>query len=481
MSSEREAQAGEEPIELIELPSVPTPGRSDDWQRRPKTTVRRKPELCQVEVDCKDGCCQSPIPDRVKEKILWGDVKIDKQADKGPESDGADETNRLGPVHRVQFSDEVEIVETRDDADGGSRASEEERQVRKRQEGYSVKWQDLFTSRELDDMMACAANPSPSMATAWIKAKCDSRNRMAEDRKIEEDYNRQVEVDRRSLANAETMRPGNPSPIPGCLPGCEYILQSCLKHQLGCRGCLKHREYDIRTGRRLTEDEARPESTDLRHGGADEGSHGGKVKKQDSRAPPQEPKLCKVNPDVGCFHECTAEELFGKAKLISSSYAGQISESQRLCFFKEREGLLLSAADGWERVTLMVDSGASDTVIPPTVCRNAETHATAKVGIEYECANGRPLYNLGEKRCDAMLGNGKDIIGMAFQVVDVGRALLSVSRVCAQGHDVVFSEKKGSFIHLDGDPRKAVPLRNSGGVFELDVWMRPAGFVRQGS
>ena len=167
-------------------------------------------------------------------------------------------------------------------------------------------------------------------------------------------------------------------------------------------------------------------------------------------------------------------------RLIPYGYGPALSTEAKLCYFKEREGLLLSAADGWEKITLMVDSGASDTVVPPSVCKGAEIHTTPKVGIEYECANGKPLYNLGERRCGAMLSQGGDVIGMAFQVVDVGRALLSVSRVCAQGHDVVFSEKKGSYIHLDGDPRKAIPLRNAGGVFELDVWVRPAGFARPG-
>ena len=167
-------------------------------------------------------------------------------------------------------------------------------------------------------------------------------------------------------------------------------------------------------------------------------------------------------------------------RLIPNGYGPALSTEAKLCYFKEREGLLLSAADGWEKITLMVDSGASDTVVPPSVCKGAEILNTPKVGIEYECANGKPLYNLGERRCDAMLSQGGDVIGMAFQVVDVGRSLLSVSRVCAQGHDVVFSEKKGSYIHLDGDPRKAIPLRNAGGVFELDVWVRPAGFARPG-
>ena len=141
----------------------------------------------------------------------------------------------------------------------------------------------------------------------------------------------------------------------------------------------------------------------------------------------------------------------------------------------------MSAVDGWKKVTLMVDSGASDTVIPPSVCSLAQLHHTPKVGIEYECANGAPLQNLGERRCDMKAGDGKSPqMAMAFQVVDVGRASLSVHRVCERGHDVVFSKTKGSFIHTGGDPQQAIPPRSNGGIYEIDVWLRPAGFARPG-
>ena len=63
---------------------------------------------------------------------------------------------------------------------------------------------------------------------------------------------------------------------------------------------------------------------------------------------------------------------------------------------------------------------------------------------------------------------------IAFQVVDkVNKALLSVNRVCAQGHDVVFSERKNNFILLNGSTDDVIPLRTVGGTYEIDVWIRP--------
>ena len=74
--------------------------------------------------------------------------------------------------------------------------------------------------------------------------------------------------------------------------------------------------------------------------------------------------------------------------------------------------------------------------------------------------------------------NEKDEAGfhIAFQVVDkVNKALLSVHRVCTQGHDVVFAEKKGNYILLNGNPETSIPLRAVAGTYELDVWIRPGG------
>ena len=69
---------------------------------------------------------------------------------------------------------------------------------------------------------------------------------------------------------------------------------------------------------------------------------------------------------------------------------------------------------------------------------------------------------------------------MSFQVVDVSKSLLSVSKICDQGHDVAFG-KDGGYIYLNGDRDQSIPLRLSGGVYELDMWVRPQDFVRQGT
>ena len=146
---------------------------------------------------------------------------------------------------------------------------------------------------------------------------------------------------------------------------------------------------------------------------------------------------------------------------------------------------LAVVSHGWEKVTFIVDSGASETVMPLKVCTSAPIVRTPKVGTPYVVADGAEIYNQGERVCHMKIAEGATGgMTMAFQVVDVSQALLSLYRVCEQGHSVVFSKKKGSYILVDGDPGNMIPLRLAGGTYELDVWLRPAsgdaeaGFAR---
>ena len=96
-------------------------------------------------------------------------------------------------------------------------------------------------------------------------------------------------------------------------------------------------------------------------------------------------------------------------------------------------------------------------------------------------ADGGIVENLGEKRClmkVSQTASTGEAMSMVFQVVDVSKALLSVYKVCQAGHKVVFG-KDSSAIWVKGDEKNQIPLRNNGGTFELDCWIRPdEGFSR---
>ena len=95
----------------------------------------------------------------------------------------------------------------------------------------------------------------------------------------------------------------------------------------------------------------------------------------------------------------TAQSLVGPGVELPEFLAGaSLRRPGRLDVFRERNPQLSAINDGeWERVTLIVDSGASDILIPPKVCRAAGIRNSSKVGTEYEAADGGVARNSGEK------------------------------------------------------------------------------------
>ena len=72
---------------------------------------------------------------------------------------------------------------------------------------------------------------------------------------------------------------------------------------------------------------------------------------------------------------------------------------------------------------------------------------------------------------------------MNFQVADVTKTLLAASGMNEAGYDVHLS-RRGSYIECEAT-QKRTPLRQSMGVYFLDLWMKPGdhimpmGFPRQ--
>ena len=128
----------------------------------------------------------------------------------------------------------------------------------------------------------------------------------------------------------------------------------------------------------------------------------------------------------------------------------------------------------WERVVLTVDSGASDTVVPPHVARNLPLLPYPKVGIEYGgqrwsgCEFRRATRRDQNKRWRTMFL-------MSFQVVEVHNPLLAVSRLVECGHKVIF-DKEDPHILMAGSAEK-IPMTCVGGTYEIEVFIRNPGFT----
>ena len=69
--------------------------------------------------------------------------------------------------------------------------------------------------------------------------------------------------------------------------------------------------------------------------------------------------------------------------------------------------------------------------------------------------------------------------GVTFQVANVNKPLGSVKNICNNGHRVVF-DNGGSFIE-NKRTGAVMMLTEANGVYTLDAWTAPAGFMRQGA
>ena len=102
--------------------------------------------------------------------------------------------------------------------------------------------------------------------------------------------------------------------------------------------------------------------------------------------------------------------------------------------------------DEWEEVIFAVESGATETVVPSEMARQVEVQEgeAYRRGVQYEVASGSLIPNEGEKRFEAVSGEGV-ARNMVAQVCGVSKALMSVSKVTSAGHRVVF-EQGNSYI-----------------------------------
>ena len=100
----------------------------------------------------------------------------------------------------------------------------------------------------------------------------------------------------------------------------------------------------------------------------------------------------------------------------------------------------------WQLISIAIDSGAAETVVPHTLVTDYPIRATAKSesGACYASATGEPIPNLGEQRLPLATAEGS-LRAMTFQAAPVAKPLGSVTRICQAGHAVVF-DSDGSYI-----------------------------------
>ena len=105
-------------------------------------------------------------------------------------------------------------------------------------------------------------------------------------------------------------------------------------------------------------------------------------------------------------------------------------------------------ATGWEKLQMVLDSGASVSVVPPSVGGDYEIvqGEAAMAGVRYEIADGSQIPNLDEKLLP-IVTREKSWRGLKVEVADIAQALQSVRSLVKTGHRVVFGDGPDGTAH----------------------------------
>ena len=130
----------------------------------------------------------------------------------------------------------------------------------------------------------------------------------------------------------------------------------------------------------------------------------------------------------------------------------------------------VSAKDGWERISVQIDSGAIDTVAPKEVAASFPVRRTkaSRMGMGYVAANGNRIENHGERLVQGFTDDGTGI-AMAMHVTDVKRTLGSVYRMNQAGNRVVLDGDESYMVHKKSGIVTPITVEN--GKFLFNIWI----------
>jgi len=133
----------------------------------------------------------------------------------------------------------------------------------------------------------------------------------------------------------------------------------------------------------------------------------------------------------------------------------------------------INGADEEREIEMALDSGAVDHVICtdllPSATEIGEVTGT-RVGKSFIAANGQPMKTFGECVLECADDQGKS--AASFAVTEVSRALQSVSRMCDQGLEVLFTRTEAKV----RDPKTGkfvARYARRGGLYTRTVRVRP--------
>ena len=112
--------------------------------------------------------------------------------------------------------------------------------------------------------------------------------------------------------------------------------------------------------------------------------------------------------------------------------------------------------------------------MPMSLCKNIALRESAQslAKVQYEVASGKAIPNLGEKHCEMFVEGATSCMLMDFQVADIHRPLLSLSRAADQGFRSVLDDYGGYLQHKKTG--EVIPITRRGNLYIMQIWVRGA-------
>ena len=132
---------------------------------------------------------------------------------------------------------------------------------------------------------------------------------------------------------------------------------------------------------------------------------------------------------------------------------------------------VVQSPEDWVEIEVTVDSGACETVMPASWARHIDiVQSATSHGAEYEVANGQTIPNLGERRCLLMTLGATEAKRIVFQVADVHKPLLSISRCADLGFYTCLGHDGGYMEDMVSGER--IPLERKDNLYTMRAWIR---------
>ena len=124
----------------------------------------------------------------------------------------------------------------------------------------------------------------------------------------------------------------------------------------------------------------------------------------------------------------------------------------------------------WEVIKVTVDSGAVDTVTPPSTAKYfpiLETDASRR-GLDYRAANGTKIKNHGARSVTGISSEFKTM-NLIMNVADVKKTLASAFQIVAAGNRVVLDPEYSYIVDKTTGEKTTINVEN--GEFNFDLWV----------